>query len=89
MIFRTATRFGYRVLRGVATSAAYGYVKRRGIWYYRILLDEDFSYIITRYYKRHKVVRDVDRDYKRKEQNYGEFGESDNEPGSKTESSFG
>ena len=56
--------------RYIFASALYGYGKRRAIWYYRLLLSEDFSYIITRYYKKHKVIRDVDVQYKRKEYSY-------------------
>ncbi len=56
--------------RYIFASALYGYGKRRAIWYYRLLLSEDFSYIITRYYKKHKVMRDVDVQYKRKEHSY-------------------
>ena len=59
-----------RMTRYIFASALYGYGKRRAIWYYRLLLSEDFSYIITRYYKKHKVMRDVDVQYKRKEHSY-------------------
>jgi len=69
-MIRTFFKFSSRMTRYIFASALYGYGKRRAIWYYRLLLSEDFSYIITRYYKKHKVIRDVDVQYKRKEYSY-------------------
>lgn len=69
-MIRTFFKLSSRMTRYIFASALYGYGKRRAIWYYRLLLSEDFSYIITRYYKKHKVIRDVDVQYKRKEYSY-------------------
>ena len=66
-MIKTFFKLSSRMTRYIFASALYGYGKRRAIWYYRLLLSEDFAYIITRYYKRHKVMRDVDVQYKRKE----------------------
>ena len=66
-MIKTTFKIGSRITKGIFASALYGYGKRRATWYYRLLLSEDFAYIITRYYKRHKVMRDVDVLYKRKE----------------------
>ena len=66
-MIKTTFKIGSRITKGIFASALYGYGKRRATWYYRLLLSEDFAYIITRYYKRHKVMRDVDVQYKRKE----------------------
>ena len=69
-MIKTTFKLGSRITKGIFASALYGYGKRRAVWYYRLLLSEDFSYIITRYYKKHKVMRDVDVQYKRKEHSY-------------------
>ena len=69
-MIKTFFKLSSRMTRYIFASALYGYGKRRAIWYYRLLLSEDFSYIITRYYKKHKVMRDVDVQYKRKEYSY-------------------
>ena len=66
-IIGTTFKYSAKILKGILASALYAYGKRRIVWYYRILLSEDFAYIITRYYKRHQVMRDVDAQYKRKE----------------------
>lgn len=66
-MIKTFFKLSSRMTRYIFASALYGYGKRRATWYYRLLLSEDFAYIITRYYKRHKVMRDVDVQYKRKE----------------------
>ena len=59
-------KFGSTLTKAIFSSAIYGYGKRRATWYYRLLLSEDFAYIITRYYKRHQVMRDVDAQYNRR-----------------------
>ena len=69
-MIKTFFKLSSRMTRYIFASALYGYGKRRAIWYYRLLLSEDFSYIITRYYKKNKVMRDVDVQYKRKEHSY-------------------
>ena len=69
-MIKTFFKLSSRMTRYIFASALYGYGKRRAVWYYRLLLSEDFSYIITRYYKKHKVMRDVDVQYKRKEYSY-------------------
>jgi len=66
------TKFIARTIKFIIASAFYAYAKRRLVWYYRILLSEDFSYIMTRYYKRHSVQRDVDRQYNRKQRSNDE-----------------
>ena len=66
-MIKTFFKLSSRMTRYIFASALYGYGKRRAIWYYRLLLSEDFSYIITIYYKNHKFIRDVYVQYKRKE----------------------
>lgn len=52
-------RFASKAVRSVITAEAFDYIKGRGVWYYRVLLDNDFSKTMLNIHKVDKFEREM------------------------------